>query len=152
MGEAQGNVGAMRVLYPGGYDLLHQGHRNALTTARTLAGRYGAGHLIAAVNSDRLMEHYKRTPARTQEQRMADVLELGIADDVILWDGPEGQADRILEHKPHLYIAGTDWLTKDLATQLGMDDLGWFDQHNISLLFLRRTPGISTSQLHTQQN
>jgi cytidyltransferase-like protein len=137
----------VRVLYPGGFDLLHQGHLAALTTARTLAGRYGHGHLIAAVNSDTLMAGYKRTPSRDQEQRAHDVRQLGIADEVIIWDGPEGQAEQILALHPDLYIAGTDWIAKDLAQQLRIPSLTWFDEHAISLLFLRRTQGISTTQL-----
>jgi len=137
----------MRVLYPGGFDLLHHGHRTALTTARTIAGRYGNGHLTVAVNSDDFLTHYKRNPQRPAKERIADVRELGIADDVIQWDGPEGQDQQILNTGCELYLAGTDWLTQNLAHQLRLPSLGWFDQHNISLLYLRRTPGISTTQL-----
>jgi len=137
----------MRVLYPGGFDLLHLGHREALTTARTFAGRYGTGHLTVAVNSDNFLTHYKRTPQRPAIERMADVLELGIADEVIIWDGPEGQDQQILDSGCELYLAGTDWLTKDLAHQLRIPSLGWFDQNNVSLMFLRRTPGVSTTSL-----
>lgn len=135
----------MKVLFPGGFDLLHPAHLIALQTARTIAGRDGS--LTVAVNSDRFMEHYKRTPARTQEQRRLDVMETGIADEVIIWNGPSGQGAQILAETPDLYIAGTDWLSKDLAHQLGLPSLSWFDEHTISLLFLRRTPGISTTLL-----
>lgn len=131
----------MRVLYPGGYDLVHHGHVNALLAAKSL------GHLTVGVNSDRLMRHYKRAPKNDQDQRVRDVKRLGIADNIIIWDGPEGQADRILELNPDVYVAGTDWLTKDLAKQLGMDSLAWFNDHNISLLYLKRTQGISTTQI-----
>lgn len=141
----------MRVLYPGGFDHLHLGHRTALTTARTIAGRYGHGHLIAAVNSDQLMRHYKREPGQPQQKRLEELQALGIADEVTIWDGPQGQAERILSIAPDLYIAGTDWLTKDLAQQLGVHSLAWFDEHNISLMFLRRTPGISTTQIINQR-
>ena len=137
----------MRVLYPGGFDLLHHGHAAALTTARTIAGRYGSGNLTVAVNSDAFMTHYKRTPTRPAGERINDVRALGVADEVIEWHGPEGQAQQILDSGCDLYLAGTDWLTNDLAHQLRLPSLGWFDEHNISLLYLRRTPGISTSQL-----
>jgi cytidyltransferase-like protein len=133
---------AVRVLYPGGFDLLHKGHTAALTTARSIATR-----LTVAVNSDAFMTYYKRTPQRPAAQRISDVLELGVADEVIEWDGPEGQDQQILHSGCELYLAGTDWLTKDLAHQLGLPTLGWFDDHNISLLYLRRTPGISTTGL-----
>lgn len=135
----------MRVLYPGGFDLLHSAHITALQSARRLAGPKGS--LIVGVNSDRFMEHYKRKPAHTDQQRVYDVMDTGIADEVIIWEGPEGQDEQILATEPDLYIAGTDWLGKDLAHQLHLPSLAWFDDHAISLLFLRRTAGISTTLL-----
>lgn len=135
----------MRVLYPGGFDLIHHAHVTALQTARRIAGP--AGTLLVGVNSDALMRHYKREPMGTARKRVYDVTDLGIANDVFVWDGPEGQAEQILATQPDVYIAGTDWLSKDLAHQLRIPSLGWFDEHSISLMYLRRTAGISTTQL-----
>ena len=135
----------MRVLYPGGFDLLHAGHIKALHAAREIAGP--GGHLTVAVNSDAFMTQYKRTPARAETHRVNDVESTGIPHKVTIWGGPEGQDKQILHHHPDVYIAGVDWLTKDLAAQLNIPSLAWFDEHNISLLYLRRTPGISTTQL-----
>lgn len=139
----------MRVLYPGGFDLLHSGHTTALRTARRIASH--SGWLVVAVNSDAFMSHYKRTPARTEQQRVADVTNTGIADEVIIWDGPTGQDRQILALEPDIYVAGTNWLGEDLAAQLGLDSLEWFDEHTISLLFLQRTPNISTTKLIQQR-
>lgn len=135
----------MRVIYPGGFDLFHEAHLKALNTARRIAGP--GGTLIVGVNSDDFMRHYKRQPINTQHRRILDVQDAGIADKVIIWDGPEHQDDQILNVNPDIYIAGTDWLTKDLAGQLGLPDLNWFNDHHISLLYLARTPGISTTEL-----
>lgn len=131
----------MRVLYPGGFDCFHHGHVNALKAVKSL------GYLMVGVNSDRLMKHYKRVPAQPETHRVKAVLRQGIADEVFIWDGPEGQADQILAHDPDVYVAGTDWLSKDLAKQLDIPHLAWFDQQRISLLYLRRTQGISTTQI-----
>jgi cytidyltransferase-like protein len=135
----------MRILYPGGFDLFHEAHLRALQAARQIAGP--AGTLMVAVNSDEFMAHYKRKPMHTDRKRILDVQDSGLADEVFIWDGPEGQAEQILHHNPDVYIAGTDWLTKDLAQQLNIPNLGWFNDNAISLLYLRRTPGISTTQL-----
>jgi cytidyltransferase-like protein len=135
----------MRVLYPGGFDLLHQGHIAALHTARRIAGP--AGHLTVAVNSDDFMAAYKRKPMHTDRKRVIDVENTGIADEVIIWHGPQHQDEHILAATPDIYIAGTDWLDKDLAQQLRLPSLGWFDHNHISLLYLARTAGISTTQL-----
>lgn len=116
-----------------------------MQAARRIAGP--GGHLTVAVNSDAFLTHYKRKPMHTDHKRMLDVESTGIADEVILWHGPEGQDEQILATNPDVYIAGTDWLTKDLAHQLNLESLAWFDEHHISLLYLRRTPGISTTQL-----
>lgn len=140
----------MRVLYPGGFDLIHHAHVTALQIARQIAGR--SGTLIVGVNSDTFMAHYKRKPMHTDRKRVWDVQELGIADDVIVWNGPDGQDHQILAAEPDVYIAGTDWLTKDLAHQLHISTLGWFDEHHISLMYMRRTAGISTTQLIEAQD
>lgn len=140
----------VRVLYPGGFDLFHEAHHAALQAARQVAGP--AGTLLVAVNSDGFMAHYKRKPMHTDRKRVLDVIDSGIADEVFVWDGPKGQADQILAAKPDIYIAGTDWLSKDLAKQLHIPSLAWFDEHAISLMYLRRTPGISTTQLIEAQD
>lgn len=135
----------MRILYPGGFDLLHTAHITALNTARQLAGP--GGKLLVGVNSDEFMGHYKRKPMHTDRKRVLDVIDTGIADEVFIWHGPDGQDQQILDNTPDLYLAGTDWLGKDLAQQLRLPNLTWFEEHNISLLYLRRTAGISTTQL-----
>lgn len=140
----------MRVLYPGGFDLFHAAHVAALQAARKIAGPTGT--LLVAVNSDDFMAHYKRKPMHTDRKRVLDVIEAGIADEVFIWEGPEGQAEQIIAAHPDVYVAGTDWLAKDLARQLHLTSLEWFDEQAISLLYLRRTPGISTTQLIEAQD
>jgi cytidyltransferase-like protein len=140
---------AVRILYPGGFDCFHAAHLAALQAARRIAGP--AGTLLVAVNSDAFMAHYKRKPMHTDRKRVLDVQDSGLADEVSIWEGPDGQAEQILAANPDIYIAGTDWLSKDLAQQLHIPSLAWFDEHAISLLYLRRTPGISTTQLIAAQ-
>lgn len=135
----------MRVLYAGAFDMLHSAHVTALHAARRIAGP--SGTLLVGVNSDDFMAHYKRKPMHTDRKRILDVIDTGIADEVFIWNGPDGQDSQILATAPDIYIAGTDWLAKDLAHQLHLPSLAWFDEHAISLLYLRRTPGISTTQL-----
>lgn len=135
----------MRACYAGGFDLFHEAHHAALQAAKRIAGP--TGKLIVGVNSDEFMTAYKRKPMHTDRKRVQDVLDTGLADEVVIWNGPEGQDEQILSFNPDVYIAGTDWLKKDLAAQLRIPSLGWFDEHHISLLFLRRTPGISTTLL-----
>ena len=139
----------MKLLYPGGFDLLHAGHINALTLARKIAGP--SGHLVVAVNTDSFMSEYKRVPARTQQERVDDVISTGLADEVILWHGPEKQDEQILSQSPDVYVASFDWVDRDLARQLRIPSLSWIDDQGISLLYIHRTPGISTTLLINKQ-
>ena len=139
----------MKLLYPGGFDLLHAGHINALTLARKMAGP--DGHLIVAVNTDKFMSEYKRVPARTQQERVDDVIATGLADEVILWHGPEKQDEQIVSNSPDVYVASFDWVDRDLAHQLRIPSLSWMDDQGISLLYIHRTPGISTTLLINSQ-
>jgi cytidyltransferase-like protein len=139
----------VKLLYPGGFDLLHAGHINALTLTRKMAGPDGC--LIVAVNSDSFMSDYKRVPARTQQERINDVIATGLADEVILWHGPEKQDEQIVNNKPDVYVASFDWIDRDLARQLRIPSLSWMDDQGISLLYIHRTPGISTTLLINQQ-
>jgi glycerol-3-phosphate cytidylyltransferase len=139
----------VKVLYPGGFDLLHAGHINALTLARKIAG--SDGRLIVAVNTDSFMSEYKRVPARTQQERVNDVIATGLADEVILWHGPEKQDEQIIHNSPDVYVASFDWVDRDLASQLRIPSLSWMDNQGISLLYIHRTPGISTTLLINKQ-
>ena len=139
----------MKLLYPGGFDLLHAGHINALTLARKMAGP--SGRLVVAVNTDSFMSEYKRVPARTQQERVDDVIATGLADEVILWHGPEKQDEQILFQSPDVYVASFDWVDRDLARQLRIPNLSWIDDQGISLLYVHRTPGISTTLLINKQ-
>lgn len=139
----------MKLLYPGGFDLFHAGHLNALTLARKIAGP--SGHLVVAVNTDRFMSEYKRVPARTQQERVNDIVATGLADEVILWHGPENQDEQIIHQRPDIYVASFDWIDRDLAHQLRIPSLYWLDDQGISLLYVHRTPGISTTLLINKQ-
>jgi len=139
----------VRLLYPGGFDLLHAGHIYALTLARKMAGP--DGRLIVAVNTDKFMSDYKRAPAITQEERVDYVIAPGLADEVILWHGPEKQDEQIVSNSPDVYVASFDWVDRDLAHQLRIPSLSWMDDQGISLLYIHRTPGISTTLLINSQ-
>jgi glycerol-3-phosphate cytidylyltransferase-like family protein len=109
------------------------------------------GRLVVAVNTDKFMSEYKRVPARTQQERVDDVIATGLADEVILWHGPEKQDEQIVHNSPDVYVASFDWVDRDLAYQLRIPSLSWMDDQGISLLYIHRTPGISTTLLINKQ-
>jgi glycerol-3-phosphate cytidylyltransferase-like family protein len=109
------------------------------------------GRLVVAVNTDKFMSEYKRVPARTQQERVDDVIATGLADEVILWHGPEKQDEQIVHNSPDVYVASFDWVDRDLANQLRIPSLSWMDDQGISLLYIHRTPGISTTLLINKQ-
>ena len=65
----------------GVYDLLHYGHIRSIKEAKKLGN-----HLTVGVFTDKIAESFKRKPILTQEERLTNIKELGIADKVVLQD------------------------------------------------------------------
>jgi len=65
----------------GVFDLMHYGHIRLLKKAKALRE-----YLIVGVYTDDVAEGFKRRPILTQEERLQNIKELGIADEVVLLD------------------------------------------------------------------
>lgn len=129
----------MKVLTLGSFDLLHYGHIRLFERAAKF------GPLTVGVNSDRFITEYKgRAPAQNQQKRIANLTPgLGI-ERALLNDGPG--IDLIRSLRPDILAIGSDWLDNDYTAQIGTDaerlaELG------VSVLFLPRTIGVSTTEL-----
>lgn len=129
----------MKVLTLGTFDCLHYGHIRLFERA----ARFGP--LTAGVNSDRFVLEYKGRAAKENQQRRISNLTPGLGvERAILNDGPGIDVIRAL--RPDILAIGSDWLDQDYTAQLGttaetLAELG------VSVLFLPRTIGISTTEL-----
>ena len=103
------------------------------------------GPLTVGVNSDRFVAEYRGAPVHDSEfRRMRNVAQIRCVLDVQLNDGPG--IDLIRRLRPQVVAVGPDWLDRDYTRQIGttadeLADLG------VSVLFLPRTPGVSSSEL-----
>ena len=99
----------MRVGYvPGGFDMLHIGHLNILTTAAQRCD-----HLLVGVATDESLERMKgRAPIVPHAERMAIVAALRIVDQVV----PDLDQDKRLAWRRNpfdILFKGTDWENTD---------------------------------------
>lgn len=114
----------------GTYDLFHYGHLRLLQRAKQLGGK-----LVVGVSSDELnMKKKGRYPVYNQEHRMAIVSELECVDRVFIEDSLELKKKYIEDAKADVLVMGDDWE-------------GQFDSMAKKTIYLKRTSGISTTQI-----
>lgn len=114
----------------GTFDLFHIGHLNILERAKQLGTR-----LVVGVSSDALnFQKKNRHPHTNQTNRMRVLGALSCVDDVFLEESLELKANYIREHGATLLVMGDDWEGK-------------FDDMPCRVVYLPRTPSISTTEL-----
>jgi cytidyltransferase-like protein len=98
---------------------IHPGHINLLKSAKALGNK-----LVVFVSSDYIIEKYKnRKPIFTQAQRIQNLKDTGIPDEVILHAGP-GEMDNMqqtIDFNPDIYCFGGDQMSQwnqDLKVKL----------------------------------
>lgn len=126
-----------RVYTTGVFDILHRGHLNILTQAAAL------GNLVVGIMTDEGVEHAKgMPPILTLTERDAQVRSLPFVHDVIHYE----DVDQRLNYErldPSIVVQGDDWLHSADRSQA----LAYFREHEIRLILLPRTPGISTTEI-----
>ena len=121
-----------RVITYGTYDLLHEGHINLLRRAKALGD-----YLIVGVTNDSFdRERGKLNVRNNVLERVEAVKATGIVDQVIIEDYVGQKIDDILKYDVDIFAIGSDWEGK-------------FDylKEYCDVVFLERTPGVSTTQI-----
>ena len=116
----------------GTYDLVHVGHVRLLRHAAELGDR-----LVVGVSTDQLnMEKKGYTPVFPQQDRVEIIGALDCVDNVFLEESLELKRQYITEHGADVLVMGDDWRGAfDFCSDL------------CKVVYLERTPGISTSEL-----
>jgi cytidyltransferase-like protein len=122
----------------GVFDLFHRGHIEFLKRARRLGSK-----LIAAVNGDCLTAKYKRPPIYNEEDRLELLLSCKYVDEGFIINRYDNR-DAIIEHNIDLIAHGNDWDVEGYKRQIRVDD-AFLHEHNVELVMLDYTDGISTS-------
>lgn len=128
----------MIVLTFGTFDLLHVGHVRLLERAESFSG--SGGKLIVGVSSDQLnYEKKNRYPVYSQSERLEIIKAIGCVDEVFLEESLELKVDYIKRYKADILIMGDDWISKF--------DYCKDECPELQVIYLPRTPGISTSEI-----
>lgn len=127
-----------RIITYGTFDLLHYGHINLLRRAKA----YG-DYLIVALSTDEFNQKAKqKTSFFTYEQRKTLVESVRYVDLVIPETSWEQKLSDMYEYHIDIFVMGDDWKGKfDYLKETGAD-----------VLYLPRTPYVSTSQIKQELN
>lgn len=129
-------------IYTGGtFDLFHAGHANFLARCAEL------GSVTVALNTDEFIKEYKsKAPVMSYQERLEVLASCRYVDNIIPNEGGADSKPSILRAKPDIVAIGSDWARRDYYYQMAFDQ-DWLDEHNISLLYIPYTSGISTTEL-----
>ena len=145
MGAREGLELGHRVYTGGTFDCFHAGHANFLRQCRALAGV--DGEVVVSLNTDRFITEYKgQPPIINYEDRRAVLEACRYVDQVVRNRGGRDSTLAILDVRPNIVAIDTGWAFKDYYAQMSFTQ-EWLDEHQITLVYLPRLEGISTTQI-----
>lgn len=125
-----------KVITYGTYDLFHEGHYNLLKRAKALGD-----YLIVGVTTDNFdLERGKLNVCNNLMERIEDVRETGLADQIVIEEYNGQKIDDIKKYDVDIFAIGSDWEGK-------FDYLNEF----CKVVYLPRTQGISSTQLREER-
>lgn len=135
-----------KIVYTGGtFDLFHSGHTRFLKACRRLAGE--DGKVIVALNEDDFIQAYKgKPPIMSFAERKEVLLACKYVDGVVPNFSGADSKPCIGSVQPDLVVIGDDWARKDYYAQMQFTQ-AWLDKHDIGLVYVPYTQGVSTTEL-----
>ncbi len=125
----------VKVITYGTFDLFHEGHRRLLERAKALGD-----HLIVGVTTENYDDSRgKLNVAQSLMDRIRNVVDSGLADEVIIEEYEGQKVQDIQKHGVDIFAIGSDWLGK-------FDYLGDY----CTVVYLDRTKGVSSTQLRNE--
>lgn len=128
------------VFVSGVFDLFHRGHVELLKRAAEYGDR-----LIVGVNSDGMVEQYKRRPVFNETDRLAIVKSMRCVTDAVIY-GAFDLKPMVEAFHPSVMVHGDDWPRDSYLTQICMteDDL---TRYGVELVFVPYWRGTSTTSI-----
>ena len=121
---------SVTVITFGTYDLCHVGHVRLLKRA----AQYG-DRLVVGISSDDLnLKKKNKNTVYSQNERMEIIGALRFVDQTFLEESLEAKAEYIKKFEASVLVMGDDWK-------------GRFDDMPCQVIYLKRTPSISTTAL-----
>lgn len=127
-----------RVLTYGTFDLLHYGHIRLLKRAKELGD-----YLVVALSTDEFNATKGKVAYHNYETRKKMLEAIRYVDLVIPENNWEQKVHDIEEYHIDTVVMGSDWADSDKFDYL---------KEHCELIFLDRTPGISTTQIKNDLN
>mgnify|MGYP003304927315 CR=1 FL=1 len=122
-----------RILTYGTFDLLHYGHIRILQRAKEMGD-----YLVVALSTDEFNATKGKKAYHNYETRKKMLEAIRYVDLVIPENSWEQKVQDILDYKIDVCVMGSDWA--------GSDKFDYLKEY-CEVVFLERTPGISTSQI-----
>lgn len=136
--KSKRGIGMKRVITYGTFDLLHYGHINLLRRAKALGD-----YLVVVISSDEFNWNEKQKKCYfTYEQRKALVEAIRYVDLVIPETCWEQKRTDVHEYHIDTFVMGDDWKGK----------FDFLKEEGVEVVYLPRTPEISTTQIKTDLN
>lgn len=135
-----------QIVYTGGtFDLFHSGHVRFLKQCKRIAGE--GGKVVVSLNDDNFIKAYKgNAPIMSFAERKEVLLGCRYVDSVVTNFGGSDSKPSILKVNPDFVVIGDDWARKDYYAQMQFTQ-NWLDQHDIGLVYVPYTAGVSTTDL-----
>ena len=131
----------MKVVYIiGVFDLFHTGHVELLRRAKELGDK-----LVVAINSDDIVEQYKRRPFIDEENRLKVIQACKYVDEAFVIRTFDNK-DVVLKYVVSIIVHGNDWVGDSYLEQIKLTPQ-FISKHQIELIYLPYTKGISTSEI-----
>lgn len=122
-----------RILTYGTFDLLHYGHIEILRRAKALGD-----YLVVALSTDEFNEKKGKIAYHSYETRKKMLEAIRYVDLVIPEDSWEQKENDVKEYHIDTVVMGSDWE--------GSDKFDYLKEY-CDVVFLERTPGVSTSMI-----
>ena len=122
-----------KILTYGTFDLLHYGHVRLLQRAKELGD-----YLIVAVSTDEFNEMKGKKSYFDYETRKEILSAIKYIDMIIPEENWEQKINDVVNHNVDVVVMGNDWADSDKFDYL---------KEYCDVVFLERTPGVSTTQI-----
>ena len=133
-----GGIQLKRVITYGTFDLLHYGHINLLRRAKALGD-----YLVVALSTDEFNWNMKQKKCYFSYEQRKELLEaIRYVDLVIPEENWEQKVTDVKEYHIDTFVIGDDWAGK----------FDFLKEQGVEVVYLPRTPEISTTQIKNDLN
>ena len=136
--KVSGGIQLKRVITYGTFDLLHYGHINLLRRAKALGD-----YLVVALSTDEFNWKIKQKKCYFPYEQRKELLEaIRYVDLVIPEENWEQKVSDVKEYHIDTFVIGDDWTGK----------FDFLKEQGVEVVYLPRTPEISTTQIKNDLN